>query len=176
MNKTRTNCNVVTDYLASLGAGQGSEVRLPGGDNISGLSGDDGTVGVSDEAVVEVGVGHGSHRVDGTSSGSMSGTGGNHVRGVGGDNGTVGVADQGSSSVDNGSVGNTGNGVDNTASVVEGSLGSGDGRGVCGNHGTVGVTHQLGGGDGHAGRENLEEGFELESQCQVYEVVSCSQS
>ena len=140
----------------SLGAGKSSEVCLPGGNNISGLSRDDGTVGVGNEAVVDVGVGHGSHRVDSTSSGSVGSPGGNHVRGVSGDNGTVGVADQGSGSVGNGGMGNAGNGVDDTASVEEGSLGSGDGRGVGGNDGTVGVTHKLGGGDRHAGRENLE--------------------
>ena len=165
MNKTRTFATVTADYLVCLSAGKSSEMSLPGGDNISGLSGDDGTVGVGDEAVVEVGVGHSSHRVDGTSSSSMSSTGSNHVRGVSGDNGTVGVADQGSGSVDNGSVGNTGNGVDDTASVVEGSLGSGDGRGVCGNHGTVGVTHKLGRGDGHAGRKNLEKKKFYELNC-----------
>ena len=154
MNKTRTF--VTTDYLVSLGAGKSSEVCLPGGDNISGLSRDDGTVGVGNETVVDVGVGHGSHRVDSTSSGSMGSPGGDHVRGVGRDNGTVGMADQGSGSVGNVSVGNAGNGVDDTTSVEEGSLGSGDSRGVCGNHSTVGVTHKLGGRDGHAGRENLE--------------------
>ena len=139
----------------SLGAGKSSKVGLPGGDDIRGLSGDDGTVGVGDEAVVEVGVGHGSHRVDGTSSGSVGSPGGNHGRGVGGDNGTVGMADQGSSSIGNGGMGNTGNGVDDTSGVVEGGLGSGHGGGVGGNHGAVGVTHQLGGGESHAGRENL---------------------
>ena len=154
MNKTRTI--VTTDYLVSLGAGKSSEVSLPGSDNISGLSGDDGTVGVGDETVVDVGVGHGSHRVDSTSSSSVGSPGGSHGRGVSWDDGTVGMADQGSGSVGNRGVGNTGNGVDDTASVVEGSLGSGDGRGVGGNDGTVGVTHQLGGGDGHAGRENLQ--------------------
>ena len=139
----------------SLGAGKSSKVGLPGGDDIGGLSGDDGTVGVGDQAVVDVGVGHGSHRVDSTSSSSMGSPGSNHVRGVGRDNSTVGMADQGSGSIDNRSMGNAGNGVDGTASVVEGSLGSGDGRGVGGNHGAVGVTHQLGRGESHAGREDL---------------------
>ena len=50
---------------------------LPGGDDIGGLSGDDGTVGVGDQAVVDVGVGHGSHRVDSTSSSSMGSPGSN---------------------------------------------------------------------------------------------------
>ena len=129
---------------------------LPGGNNIGGLSRDDGTVGVGDKSVVEVGVGHGSHRVDSASSSSMGSPGSNHVRGVGRDNSTVGMADQGSGSIDNRSMGNASNGVDGTASMVEGSLGSGDGRGVGGNHGAVGVTNQLGGGDRHAGRENLQ--------------------
>ena len=137
---------------------------LPGGDDIGGLSGDDGTVGVGDQAVVDVGVGNGSHGVDSTSGSSVGSPGGNNVRGVGGDDGAVGVADKRSGGVDNRSVGNTGNGVDDTSSVVEGSLGSGDGRGVGGDHGTVGVTHQLGGGDGHAGRENLEKKI-LMSEC-----------
>merc|ERR550517_2117201 len=98
----------------SLRRWQSSEVCLPGGDNISGLSRDDGTVGVGNETVVDVGVGHGSHRVDSTSSGSVGSPGGDHVRGVGRDNGTVGMADQGSGSVGNGSVDNAGNGVDDT--------------------------------------------------------------
>ena len=153
MNKTRTF--VTTDYLVSLGTGKSSEVCLPGSDNISGLSGDDGTVGVGDEAVVDVGVGHGSHRVDSTSGSSVGSPGGDNIRGVGGDDGTVGVADKRSSSVDNRSMGNTGNGVDDTSGVVEGGLGSGHGGGVGGNHGAVGVTHQLGGGESHAGREDL---------------------
>ena len=139
----------------SLGAGKSSKVGLPGGDNIGGLSGDDGTVGVGDQAVVDVGVGHGSHRVDSTSGGSVGSPGGDNVRRVGRDDGTVGVADKRSSSVDNRSMGNTGNGVDDTSGVVEGGLGSGHGGGVGGNHGAVGVTHQLGGGESHAGREDL---------------------
>ena len=83
--------------------------------------------------------------------------GDNNISGLSRDAGAMhGMADQGSGSIDNRSMGNAGNGVDGTASVVEGSLGSGDGRGVGGNHGAVGVTNQLGGGDRHAGRENLE--------------------
>ena len=128
---------------------------LPGGDDISGLSGDDGTVGVGDQAVVDVGVGHGSHRVDSTSGSSVGSPGGDNVRRVGRDDGTVGVADKRSGGVDNRSVGNTGNGVDDTSGVVEGGLGSGHGGGVSGNHGAVGVTNQLGGGESHAGREDL---------------------
>ena len=139
----------------SLGAGKSSKVGLPGGDDIRGLSGDDGTVGVGDQAVVDVGVGHGSHRVDSTSGSSVGSPGGNNVRGVGGDDGAVGVADKRSGGVDNRSVGNTGNGVDDTSGVVEGGLGSGHGGGVGGNHGAVGVTHQLGRGESHAGREDL---------------------
>ena len=133
-----------------------SQMCLPGGNNIGGLSRDDGTVGVGDQAVVDVGVGHGSHRVDSTSGGSVGSPGGDNVRRVGRDDGTVGVADKRSSSVDNRSMGNTGNGVDDTSGVVEGGLGSGHGGGVGGNHGAVGVTNQLGGGDRHAGRENLQ--------------------
>ena len=139
----------------SLGAGKSSKVGLPGGDDIGGLSGDDGTVGVGDQAVVDVGVGHGSHRVDSTSGSSVGSPGGDNVRGVGGDDGTVGVADKRSGGVDNRSVGNTGNGVDDTSGVVEGGLGSGHGGGVGRNHGAVGVTHQLGRGESHAGREDL---------------------
>ena len=146
MNKTRT---LTTDYLASLlGTGcEGSEVCLPGLHKLSGFSRHDGTVGVGNKSVVEVGVGHGSHRVDSTSSSSVGSPGGDHGRGIGWHHGTVGMADQGS-----GGVGNKGSVmVDDTSSVVEGSLGSGNGRSVSGNHGTVGVTHKLGGGDRHAG-------------------------
>ena len=157
LNKTRKS--LTTDYLVSLSAGMSSQMCLPGGNNIGGLSRDDGTVGVGDKSMVEVSVGHSSHRVDSTSSSSMGSPGSNHVRGVGRDNSAVGMADQGSGSIDNRSMGNASNGVDGAASVVEGSLGSGDGRGVGGNHGAVGVTNQLGGGDRHAGRENLEKFF-----------------
>ena len=76
--------------------------------------------------------------------------GDNNISGLSRDAGAMhGMADQGSGSIDNRSMSNASNGV-------EGSLGSGDGRGVGGNHGAVGVTNQLGGGDRHAGRENLQ--------------------
>ena len=86
--------------------------------------------------------------------------GDNNISGLSRDAGAMhGMADQGSGSIDNRSMSNASNGVVGAASVVEGSLGSGDGRGVGGNHGAVGVTNQLGGGDRHAGRENLENFF-----------------
>merc|ERR1719180_303182 len=144
LNKTRT-----TDYLAlsllSTGC-EGSEVCLPCGNKLSGFSRNDGTVGVGNKSVVEVGVWHGSHRVDSTSGSSVGSPGGDHGRGIGRHYGTVGMADQ-----ESGSVGNKGSVVvDDTSSVVEGSLGSGNGGSISGNHGTVGVTHKLGRGDGHA--------------------------
>ena len=92
--------------------------------------------------------------------------GDNNISGLSRDAGAMhGMADQGSGSIDNRSMGNASNGVDGAASVVEGSLGSGDGRGVGGDHGAVGVTHKLGGGDGHAGRENLRKNIVMSECC-----------
>ena len=152
------------------------KVLGPGGDHISGLDGDNGAVGVGDESskanvggddAVVVGVrvagsvGVGSEgMVDGTAGGSVGNLGGVHLRGVNGNNGTVGVSDQASEVVASSirvasSVAEGVDGVDSASSSCVSSLGSSDLKGVRGDHGAVGVGHQLGGGESHAGRENL---------------------
>ena len=143
----------------------------PGGDHISGLDGDNGAVGVGDESseanvggddAVVVGVrvagsvGVGSEgMVDGTAGGSVGNLGGVHLRGVNGNNGTVGVSDQASEVRVASSIAEGVDGVDSASSSCVSSLGSSDLKGVRGDHGAVGVGHQLGGGESHAGRENL---------------------
>ena len=154
----------------------------PGGDHISGLDGDDGTVGVSnesseasvdgDDTVVVgvrvasgVGVGSGSVGVgtegvvDGTASGSVGNLGSVHLRGVNGDNGTVGVSNQASEVRVASSVAEGVDGVDSASSSCVSNLGSVHLGGVSGHDGTVGVSHKLGGGESHAGRENLRKYF-----------------
>jgi len=147
------------------------KVLGPGGDHISGLNWDNGAVGVGDESseanvggddAVVVGVrvagsvGVGSEgMVDGTAGGSVGNLGGVHLRGVNGDNGTVGVSDQASEVGVASSVAEGVDGVDSASSSCVSNLGSVHLEGVRGDHGTVGVGHQLGGGESHAGRENL---------------------
>ena len=105
------------------------------------------------------------------------GPGGDHISGLDWDNSAVGVGDESSEANVGGDdavvvgvrvAGSVGVGtegmVDGTAGGSVGNLGSVHLRGVNGNNGTVGVTHQLGGGDGHAGRENLRKKI-LISEC-----------
>ena len=151
----------------------GSKVLGPGGDEVSGLDGDDGTVGVGDKSgeasmdgddAVVVGVGvagsvgerSSSNRVDGTASGGVGNLGSVHLRGVDGDDGSVGVADKSSEVGVAGSVAEGVNRVDSASSSSVSGLGSDHVSGVGGHHGAVGVGHQLGGGESHAGRENLQ--------------------
>ena len=151
----------------------GSKVLGPGGDEVSGLDGDDGTVGVGDKSgeasvdgddAVVVGVGvagsvgerSSSNRVDGTTSGGVGNLGSVHLRGVDGDDGSVGVADKSSEVGVAGSVAEGVNRVDSASSSSVSGLGSDHVSGVGGHHGAVGVGHQLGGGESHAGRENLQ--------------------
>ena len=150
----------------------GSKVLSPGGDEVSRLDGDDGTVGVGDKSgeasvdgddAVVVGVGvagsvgerSSSNRVDGTAGGGVGNLGSVHLRGVNGNNGTVGVSDQASEVRVASSIAEGVDGVDSASSSCVSSLGSSDLKGVRGDHGAVGVGHQLGGGESHAGRENL---------------------
>merc|ERR550534_1669222 len=120
----------------------GSKVLSPGGDEVSRLDGDDGTVGVGDKSgeasvdgddavVVGVRVAGGvgerssSNRVDGTAGG-----------GVADESSEVGVA---------GSVAEGVNRVDSASSSSVSGLGSDHVSGVGRHHGAVGVGHQLGG-------------------------------
>ena len=150
----------------------GSKVLGSGGDEVSRLDGDDGTVGVGDKSgeasvdgddavVVGVRVAGGvgerssSNRVDGTAGGGVGNLGSVHLRGVDGDDGSVGVADESSEVGVAGSVAEGVNRMDSASSSSVCGLGSDHVSGVGGNHGAVGVGHQLGGGESHAGRENL---------------------
>ena len=145
----------------------------PGGDHLCGLDWDNGAVGVGnqsseanvggDDAVVVgvrvagvVGVGVGAEgMVDGTAGGSVGKLGGVNLRGVNGNNGTVGVSDQASEVRVASSIAEGVDGVDSASSSCVSNLGSVHLKGVRGDHGAVGVGHQLGGGESHAGRENL---------------------
>ena len=158
----------------------GSEVLLSGGHNIGGLSGDNGAIGVGDKSGVgESGIGVGkassvgessgigdtSDRVDHTSGSSEVGLGSGDSGLIDGDNSAVGVSNQTSVGVAGGigvgkasGVGHRGDHrVDGATGSGEGSLGGLDLQGVSGDHGTVGVTHQLGGGGGDTGSENLRQ-------------------
>ena len=156
----------------------------PGGDHISGLDWDNGAVGVGDEsseanvggddAVVvgvrvagSVGVGGDGSMVDGTAGGSVGNLGSVHLRGVNGNNGTVGVSNQASEVRVASSIAEGVDGVDSASSSCVSSLGSSDLKGVRGDHGAVGVGHQLGGGESHAGRENLVGFFRFSKILQV---------
>ena len=166
------------------------KVRLPGGDHISGLDWDDGTVGVGDQsseasvdgdnsvvvgvgvasgvAVVSGSVGVGSEgMVDGTASGSVGNLGGVNLRGVSGNNGTVGVSDQASEVRVASSIAEGVDRVDSASSGCVSNLSSVHLGGVRGHDGTVGVGHQLGGGESHAGRENLVGFFSFSKILQV---------
>merc|ERR1712033_135731 len=103
--------------------------------------------------MVSVGIGEGSHWVDGSSSSSVGSLGSHYSRGVSGDHGTIVVGDQGGGVVDHR---NHSNRVDHTPGMVEGGLGSMDSWGVSRHHCSVRVSHQAAGGEGHAGRENQE--------------------
>ena len=149
---------------------------LSGGNNVGGLGGDNGAIGVGDESGVgesgigvtsgvgeSSGIGDTSDRVDHTSGSSELGLGGGDSGLIDGDNSAVGVSDQTSVGVAGGvgvgkasGVGNGGDHrVDGATGRGEGSLGGLDLQGVDGDHGTVGVTHQLGGGSSDTGSENL---------------------
>ena len=171
--------------MVLLGRGVGGQVVSAGGDNVSGLSGDKGTVGVGHKSGVSVasGVGDGGNGGNGQSLGGKVGSfGGNDLRGLGGGNGTVGVGDEAtgvssgvgvstissigvavvsvSSSIGVGTgvtVGVSGEGSNGQALGGEVSSLSGDDLGgLGGGDGAVGVGHQLGGrGTGQDSGENL---------------------
>ena len=151
----------------------------PGGDHISGLDGDDGTVGVSDEsseasvdgddavvvgvrvasgvAVVSSSVGVGTEgMVDGTAGGSVGNLGGVNLRGVNGNNGTVGVSDQASEVRVASSIAEGVDGVDSASSSCVGNLGSVHLSGVGGHDGTVGVSHKLGANHAGGSKDSLK--------------------
>merc|ERR1711997_578641 len=125
-----------------------------GSDDICGLNGDNGAIGVGNKS----GVGNGvrvssgiSVRVDSgnggnTVSGEVSLLSGNNLRGLGGGNGTVGIGDEGTMGV---SVVSVPSGVSvrisgpNTLGGKVSSFGSDDLRGLGGGNGTVGVGDEV---------------------------------
>ena len=167
--------NRLDGSLLCSGGGMGGQVLSAGGDHISGLQGDDGAVGVGNQA----GVGHG------TSGGEVVQTVGGKVLSLGGgdsglidrDDGAVGVGHQTAVAVGVGvsTVGGIGvstaigvgpgvgtsvgvgisTGVGQAVGGQVGGAGSGHGGLVSGHNGAVGVGDQLGRGDSHAGSENL---------------------
>ena len=149
MNKTRM---ITTDYLVSLEGGEVGSASLL---HCAGLHGDDGAVGVGDQAVEAVGVGEGGDGVDGTAGSGVGGPGGHNLGGVVGNHGAVSVGHEGCVGVRDSSVRGGVVVGDGTAGVVVGQLSGGHGGGVGGHHGAVGEGDQLGGGEGHHGRENL---------------------
>jgi len=135
----------------------GSKVLGPGGDEVSRLDGDDGTVGVGDKSgeasvdgddAVVVGVGvagsvgerSSSNRVDGTASSGVGNLGSVHLRGVDGDDGSVGVADESSEVGVAGSVAEGVNRVDSASSSSVSGLGSDHVSGVGGTTVYIAVT------------------------------------
>ena len=147
--------------MVLLSTGVGSKVFSSGGLDISGLHGDDSSVGVTDKAGVGVWVvgSIGSDRVDGTSGSGVGNLGSVDLSGVDWDHGSVGVTDQGpghSHGIRVGSIGIAGSVGNGTSSLSVGQSGGGNLGGLCWDHGTVGVGHQLGGADSDSGGENLQ--------------------
>ena len=112
--------------LEDVGDGHGSQLQVCslGSNHFSRFSRDNGTIGVFNKAVVDVG----SHRLGSPCSrlDSLSSM----------DSSAVGMVDLGFGSV-------ACKGVVDTCGLVEGSPGSDNGRGVGRNQGTVGVTHKV---------------------------------
>ena len=147
--------------MVLLSLGVSSQVVSTGSLDISGLHGDDGSVGVSHESGVGVGVvgSVGSDWVDGTSGSSVGNLGGVNLSGVDWDNSSVSVADQSSGHSDSvrvaDSVGVASSVGDGASSLSVGQTGSGDLGGLGWDDGTVGVGHQLGRADSDSSGENL---------------------
>merc|ERR1719187_2927308 len=105
-NCSRFKCHM-TSWFSCLSSGMGSQMFFAGSDDICGLNGDNGTVGVGNKS----GVGNGirvsssiSIGSNGSSNGSNGGNtvggevsllSGNNLRGLGGGNGTVSVGNEG---------------------------------------------------------------------------------
>jgi len=179
----------MTSWFSCLSGGMGSQMFFAGSDDICGLNGDNGTIGVGNKS----GVGNGvrvsssiSVRVDGgnggnTVSGEVSLLSGNNLRGLGGGNGTVGIGDEGTMGVSVVSVvvsgvGTVVSGVSVRISGIN-TLGgkvscfSGDNlRGLGGGNGTVGVGDEVDSrGSSHASEENLETDLNVEIVIHILE-------
>ena len=80
----------------------GSQMFFAGSDDICGLNGDNGTIGVGDESSngirvsgsISIGSGNNGGNGGNTMSGEVSLLSGNNLRGLGGGNGTTGVGDE----------------------------------------------------------------------------------
>jgi hypothetical protein len=167
-------------FLGSGGGGNSGQVLGAGSLDLGALDWDDGSIGVGNETSITKSVGGGiavascvtvSSSVTGkTSSSEMLGTGSLDCGLIDGDNGSIGVGNKGSGVskrvvkvvVGKWVTGIGGIWVTSIASVLESvsgkvsSLGSLDLKGLSGGNGTVGVFNELGAGNSHASKENLE--------------------
>merc|ERR1719216_763368 len=84
-NCSRFECHM-TSWFSCLSSGMGSQMFFAGSDDICGLNGDNGAIGV--------GSNNGSNRGN-TVGGEVSLLSGNNLRGLGGGNGTVSVGNEG---------------------------------------------------------------------------------
>ena len=149
--------------MVLLSAGVRSKVLSSGGLDISGLNGDNGTVGVSDESGGES-IAVVSNGVDSSSGSSVGNLCGIDLSGVSGDNSSVSVSHESSGNTDSVGVSSVvrvssvGNWVDKSTSSSMGSPGSSHLGGVSGNLSSVGVGDQgLGRASGDNSGENLKE-------------------
>merc|ERR1719242_1194982 len=101
-NCSRFKCHM-TSWFSCLSSGMGSQMFFAGSDDICGLNGDNGTIGVGDESSNGIGVsgsisiGSGNNGGNGgnTLGGKVGVLSGKDLRGLGGGNGTVGIGDEG---------------------------------------------------------------------------------
>ena len=165
-----------------LSGSMGGQMFGTGGNNISGLSGDNGSIGVGNETGNTVGVsgsvGNGGNGGGDTVGGEVGSLGGLDLGGIDGGDGTVSVGNE--STLVGIGVGTVDTGVVSVVSVVEsvvvsvvsvveaggvsvstlggevGSLGSLDLGGLSGGNSTVGVGDELSRGSSHASEKNLK--------------------
>merc|ERR1719412_1805388 len=177
-NCSRFKCHM-TSWFSCLSSGMGSQMFFAGSDDICGLNGDNGTIGVGNKSGVGNGVrvsssincggGNGSNRGNAV-SGEVSLLSGNNLGGLGGGNGTVSVGNKGTMRVTVVSVPcsvvtgpsvvvsvpssiSVGMGINTLGSKVS-SLSSDDLGGLGGGNGTTGVGDELDSrGSSHAGSE-----------------------
>merc|ERR1719216_706051 len=177
-NCSRFKCHM-TSWFSCLSSGMGSQMFFAGSDDICGLNGDNGTIGVGNKSGVGNGVrvsssisissyggGNGSNRGNAV-SGEVSLLSGNNLGGLGGGNGTVSVGNKATmrvtvvsvpcSVVSSPSVPSSISigisGINTLGSKVS-SLSSNDLGGLGGGNGTTGVGDELDSrGSSHAGSE-----------------------
>ena len=145
----------------SLEGSMGGQVLSTGSDNISGLSRDNGAIGVGNESIgVSKGVANRGNGGGDTMSGEVGSFGSSDLRGLGRDNGTVGKSYEATGVVSipcSIGVSSVGNGGDGTTSSKVGCLSGDNLGGLGGSNSTVGVGDELNSiGSSHASKENLE--------------------